>query len=94
MKTMDHLRKAIEIAGGQSALARRIGRRQSHIWTWLNRDRKVPAEYCPSIERVTRGAVRCEDLRPDVEWGVVRGDTDKAERNAADARPPADGEAA
>jgi len=38
---------------------------------WLHRG-KVPADYCPTIERVTGGAVRCEDLRPDVEWSVLR----------------------
>lgn len=32
----------------------------------------VPAEWCPVIERVTRRKFRCEDLRPDVEWEVVR----------------------
>jgi DNA-binding transcriptional regulator YdaS (Cro superfamily) len=32
----------------------------------------VPAEWCPVIERVTRRKFRCEELRPDVEWEVVR----------------------
>jgi DNA-binding transcriptional regulator YdaS (Cro superfamily) len=38
---------------------------------WKHRGR-VPAEHCPSIERATQGAVRCEQLRPDVEWFVLR----------------------
>ncbi len=38
---------------------------------WKKRGR-VPAEHCPAIERATGGAVRCEDLRPDIEWGVLR----------------------
>lgn len=32
----------------------------------------VPAERCPAIERATNGQVRCEDLRPDVDWAVLR----------------------
>jgi DNA-binding transcriptional regulator YdaS (Cro superfamily) len=31
---------------------------------------KVPAEHCPAIERAT--GVRCEELRPDVPWEVLR----------------------
>jgi DNA-binding transcriptional regulator YdaS (Cro superfamily) len=34
--------------------------------------RGVPAEYCPQIEALTNGQVRCEDLRPDVQWSVLR----------------------
>jgi DNA-binding transcriptional regulator YdaS (Cro superfamily) len=34
------------------------------------RARGVPAERCPDIERVT--GVRCERLRPDVDWDVLR----------------------
>lgn len=28
----------------------------------------VPEDKCAAIEAATAGAVRCEDLRPDVEW--------------------------
>jgi DNA-binding transcriptional regulator YdaS (Cro superfamily) len=38
---------------------------------WLESGR-VPADHCPAIERGTEGKVRCEDLRPDVQWGVLR----------------------
>lgn len=34
--------------------------------------RQVPAERCPEIERITNGLARCEDLRPDVAWDVLR----------------------
>jgi len=39
---------------------------------WATGRRPVPAEFCPKIERATSGAVRCEDLRPDIEWSVLR----------------------
>lgn len=43
------------------------------ISQWAHRKRQVPAERCPDIERATAGAVRCEDLRPDIDWAVLRG---------------------
>ena len=34
--------------------------------------RPIPAERCPEIEKATGGAVRCEELRPDVDWAYLR----------------------
>lgn len=68
---MEPLKRAIDLAGGQAALASAIGQKQQHVWNWLTRGR-VPAEHCPAIERATNGQVRCEDLRPDVAWQVLR----------------------
>ena len=62
---MQALERAIEIAGGQSALAEKIGKKQAHVAMWLKR-RKVPAEVCADIEGATSGAVTREALRPDV----------------------------
>ena len=60
----------------QSSLASKLGMKNSVLVNqWANGVRQVPAERCPAIERATGGAVRCEDLRPDVEWGVLRGET-------------------
>lgn len=61
------------MARAVSTPLRKIG--QPHVYKWLNSlnpDRMPPAEYCPSIERATDGQVRCEDLRPDVDWSVLR----------------------
>lgn len=41
------------------------------ISLWRGR-RAVPAHRCPEIERHTGGAVRCEDMRPDIDWNFVR----------------------
>jgi DNA-binding transcriptional regulator YdaS (Cro superfamily) len=70
------LRKAIAL-GGLSKLATDIEVSYQLIQGWLVPSRRfaTPAEYCPLIERAT--GVRCEELRPDVEWSVVRG-TSKA----------------
>ena len=40
------------------------------VYQWTKT--RVPAERCPQIEQATTGMVRCEDLRPDVQWGVLR----------------------
>lgn len=69
---MDALNKAIAIFGSQSELSRAIGTDQQTVYNWLKRQ-NVPAERCPAIERATGGVVRCEDLRPDVDWAVLRG---------------------
>lgn len=69
---MEALTKAIETQGSQAALARSIGVAQQVVHNWLARGR-VPADHCPAIERATSGAVRCEDLRPDVDWTYLRG---------------------
>lgn len=73
---MRPLETAINACGGQAGLAAELGVKPQNVWNWLNRSNgTVPAEYCPAIERVTmkRGQpVTCEQLRPDVEWAVLR----------------------
>ncbi|MBK8117579.1 MAG: helix-turn-helix domain-containing protein [Candidatus Accumulibacter sp.] len=73
---MNALTRAIEISGGPAALARSIGRSVQTVCNWTLRG-NVPAAHCPSIERATKGAVRCEDLRPDVDWAVLRNSSEK-----------------
>lgn len=53
-------------------LALAVGVSQVIISQWKTGARQVPAERCPAIERATGGAVRCEDLRPDVDWAYLR----------------------
>jgi len=51
-------------------LAAAVGANRNAVTNWKSRG--VPAEMCPLIERATAGAVRCEELRPDVAWDVLR----------------------
>lgn len=67
---MKPIEKAMKLAHGGSALAAALGVATSAPRMWATRN-KVPAEHCPSIERIT--GVQCEKLRPDVEWWVLRG---------------------
>jgi DNA-binding transcriptional regulator YdaS (Cro superfamily) len=57
------LKKAIEIAGGQAALADHNGSTQGHVSKWLERN-YVPPEFVLSIEEAT--GVSRHDLRPDI----------------------------
>jgi DNA-binding transcriptional regulator YdaS (Cro superfamily) len=85
---MERIIKAISTAGGVSALAKELGATPQQVANW--RVRGVPVEYCPAIERATNGAVRCEELRPEVDWSYLRGtaavdaeNTAKTDREAA-----------
>jgi len=66
--------KAIEIAGGVTKFAKAMtpsGLSRMTVYLWKKPGGRVPAEYCPDIERLT--GVKCEELRPDVAWWVLRG---------------------
>ena len=38
---------------------------------WV-KTKRIPSDFCPQIEQATNGLVRCEDMRPDVAWSVLR----------------------
>lgn len=59
--------RACEAAGGLTALAALCGRSKQAANGWK---KQVPAEICPLIELHT--GVKCEELRPDVKWEVLR----------------------
>lgn len=59
------LRKAYKAFGSsQSEMARALGVTQPTIWHWLNKSRRVPAEYVLKVEEKT--GVSRHDLRPDL----------------------------
>lgn len=59
--------------GRGSKLAEDLGVTPTTVSEWAAAKKSVPAERCPAIERATDGRVRCEDLRPDVDWAYLRG---------------------
>ena len=65
--SINYLLKAIEIIGGQTALAESLGIKQAHIWSWLNRTKKgVPAEFVIDVAVQTNWQVTPHELRPDL----------------------------
>lgn len=61
-----------EIRGRAAHLGRVIAVPPELISQWANAVRQIPAERCLQIEKATSGAVTCEDLRPDIDWGYLR----------------------
>lgn len=71
---MSPLKRALDILGGPANMARAIGEKPATVSAWDRRAHgRVPAEHCPDIELATKGRVKCEELRPDVKWWVLRG---------------------
>lgn len=58
------LKRAVELLGGQSAIARLLGVTQPSVWAWLNRGKELPAEHVLAVEAAT--GVSRHDLRPDI----------------------------
>ncbi|MBE0615223.1 MAG: helix-turn-helix domain-containing protein [Burkholderiales bacterium] len=67
---MSPIEKAIELAGGTSALAKKIGVNSPQVVSnWVARKR-VPPKYCAAVERATDGKITRQHLRPEL-WGDV-----------------------
>jgi DNA-binding transcriptional regulator YdaS (Cro superfamily) len=64
------LELAIELAGGQRALARLCGGKvtQVHVRNWLHRNKKkaLPCEYVLRVEKALNGKISRYEFRPDI----------------------------
>lgn len=80
------LHRAAGVLGGQAALAKLCGYTDRRgVWVYFHTERQFPAEHCPEVERETRAkgdVVTCEELRPDVSWGVLREQAARAKKAA------------
>ena len=56
--------KAVDVAGGQAALARMLGVSRSTVNSWVKKRNRVTAETAKKIEVIT--SIKREDLRPDL----------------------------
>lgn len=63
---MSPIQRAVELAGGQAELARRINKSASFVNQLVNNKRPVPPLLCAHIERAVDGQVTREELRPDI----------------------------
>lgn len=67
------LKKYVNSSRGISAyLAKQLGVSPVMVSQWANGVKQVPAERCIEIEDLTDGKVTCEELRPDLNWSVLR----------------------
>lgn len=66
MKPNTALNRAIEIAGGQAALAKLCGVKQQTVFCWLRKFGRVPAARVLQIEKIVNGVISRHDLRPDI----------------------------
>lgn len=64
-KPRNALKRAIKIMGTQLLLAQGCGVTQSRISLWL-RSGIIPPAHVLKIERLTKGKVKCWELRPDL----------------------------
>ena len=69
---MSPLARAVAILGGAAATSRKLGVTPQAVFFWLKGARTIPPEQCIALERETSGKVIVEDLRPDVDWAVIR----------------------
>lgn len=74
---MNGIEKAIALYGNASRVAVALGVTPQAVFFWRHGQRVFPAELCIVLERESSRAIRCEDLRPDVDWAYLRG-TSKA----------------
>ena len=57
---------------GLQALADFLGVSKSAVSAVKKGRRAIPSRWCPLIEKITHRKVMCEDLRPDIEWSILR----------------------
>jgi DNA-binding transcriptional regulator YdaS (Cro superfamily) len=67
------IKAAIEGAGGPTKVARELNCSTQAVYFWQTGKRTLPAEHCPALERLNDGRIRCEQMRPDVDWAYLRG---------------------
>lgn len=66
MSSLEKFELAVAEVGGQSEMARRLSVTQPHVWNWLNRDKKIPAQYVIPITLIPEVSALPHELRPDV----------------------------
>jgi DNA-binding transcriptional regulator YdaS (Cro superfamily) len=64
--------RACDIVGCQAKMARLLNMKPPTINQWIHLVKQIPAERCPEIEKLTNGTVKCEELRPDIDWAYLR----------------------
>lgn len=73
MTPLQHLERAVEMAGGTPAdLARAAAAHtdkkieRAHVWNWLNRDKSLPGDYVLPVAKAIGFAITPHEFRPDL----------------------------
>jgi len=67
METLREYLNSLE-SSEQEAFVRRCGTSLSYLRKAISAEQKIGERLVIAIERESAGAVRCEQLRPDVDW--------------------------
>ena len=65
-KTNVAMKKAILFFGGTVALSKKLDVHHASVSKWLYGKRSVPVKYAVKIEKLTKGAIKAKELRPDI----------------------------
>lgn len=77
----DIIQKAINIAGSQSELARRVGVDQSAVSKWLFGG-GIRAHYIPAIVKATQGQISVDEILDSLNRRVVTENTTSSQPSA------------
>lgn len=64
-------KEIIAKAGGVRSVSLELKINRQSVYDWIRAGR-IPAERCIDLERLSGGNVRCEQMRPDVDWAYLR----------------------
>lgn len=62
----------------QSCFADRCNTSVGYLRKAISIKQTIREALCIDIERESKGAVRCEEMRPDVDWAYIRSTKQKA----------------
>lgn len=48
------------------------GTTEGYLRKAISKGQRLSADLCIKIDRESKAAVRCEDLRPDADWAYIR----------------------
>lgn len=65
-RTMDAFLRAVQMIGTQAKAAALIGVSQQIVSYTIRHRRRIPADWCPIVEKATQGKVTRHMLRPDL----------------------------
>ncbi|BCX51635.1 hypothetical protein CTYAZ2_12170 [Comamonas testosteroni] len=65
------------------SLATRCQTSEGYLRKAISMGQRLGESLCINLDRESGGAIRCEDLRPDVDWAYLRTARELAQQSAA-----------